>query len=88
VDEMKNKSGKLRYYMDLEVQMGTNKTCMRFFLTDLGEHKALLGYSWFMAVEPKINWKWGWIDESHLPILLRMDNARKAKFMSRMVNVP
>jgi hypothetical protein len=30
---------------------------IRFFLTDLGEHKAILGYLWFMAVQPKINWK-------------------------------
>jgi hypothetical protein len=50
VDGMENKSGKLKYYMDLEVQMGTNKTCMRFFLMNLGEHNAILGYSWFAAV--------------------------------------
>jgi hypothetical protein len=30
---------------------------MRFFLMDLREHKAILGYSWFMAVQPKIDWK-------------------------------
>jgi hypothetical protein len=57
VDGTQNKSGKLKYYTDLEVQTGTNKTCMRFFLTDLGEHKAILGYSWFAAVQPKIDWK-------------------------------
>jgi hypothetical protein len=50
VDRMENKSGKLKYYMDLEVQTGTNQTCMRFFLMDLGEHKAILGYLWFAAM--------------------------------------
>jgi hypothetical protein len=45
VDGAQNKSRKLKYYMDLEVQMGSNWTQMRFFLTDLGEHKAILGYS-------------------------------------------
>jgi hypothetical protein len=88
VDGIENKSRKLKYYMDLEVQTGTNKTCMRFFLMDLGEHKAILGYSWFTAMQPKIDWKQGWIDESHLPIILRMDNVGKAKFLSQMVNVP
>jgi hypothetical protein len=57
VDSTENKSGKLKYYMNMEVQTRTNKTRMRFFLTDLGEHKAILGYSWFAAIQPKINWK-------------------------------
>jgi hypothetical protein len=88
VDSMENKSGKLKYYTSLEVQTGTNKTHMRFFLTDLGEHKAILGYSWFTTVQPKIDWKWGWIDESHLPIIFCTDNAGKAKYLSRTINVP
>jgi hypothetical protein len=88
VDRTENKSGKLKYYMDLEVQTRTNKTRMRFFLTDLGENKAILGYSWFAAVQPKIDWRWGWIDESHLPIIFCMDNVGKAKYLARTVNVP
>jgi hypothetical protein len=64
VGGMENKSGKLKYYTDLKVQIGTKCVKMRFFLTDLGEHKAILGYLWFMAMQPKINWKNGWIDES------------------------
>jgi hypothetical protein len=55
VDGMENKSGKLKYYTDLEVQTGTRHIKMRFFLTDLGKHKAILGYSWFMAMQPKID---------------------------------
>jgi hypothetical protein len=88
VDRIKNKSGKLKYYTDLEVQTGANQTRMQFFLMDLGEHKAILGYSWFMVVQPKIDWKWGWIDESHLPIILKTDNAGKAKYLVRSMNVP
>jgi hypothetical protein len=61
---------------------------MRFFLTNLSKHKAILGYSWFAAVQPKIDWKWGWIDESHLPIILQTDNVGKAKYLPRDVNVP
>jgi hypothetical protein len=87
VDGTENKSGKLKYYMDLEVQTGTNKTCMRFFLMDLGEHKAILRYSWFVAVQPKINWKQGWIDASYLPIILQTDNAGKAKYLARTINI-
>jgi hypothetical protein len=55
---------------------------MRFFLMDLGDHKAILGYSWFTAVQLKIDWKWGWIDELHLPIIFQTDNVGKAKYMA------
>jgi hypothetical protein len=88
VNGTENRSGKLKYYMDLEVQTRMNKTRMRFFLMDLGEHKAILGYSWFVAVQPKIDWKQGWIDESHLPIIFCTDNVGKAKYLARTVNVP
>jgi hypothetical protein len=35
VDGTENKSRKLKYYTDMEVQTGRNWTCMRFFLMDL-----------------------------------------------------
>jgi hypothetical protein len=52
-----NKGGDLQFYTNLVVQMGTNRTCLRFFLTELGNHKAILGYPWFAAVQPNIDWK-------------------------------
>ena len=57
IDGTMNKSGELKYFTDLEVQTGTNQSRLCFFLTDLGENKAILGYSWFAAVQPKIDWK-------------------------------
>jgi hypothetical protein len=50
VDGSVNKGGDLRFYTDLVVQMGTNRTQLRFFLTELGNHKAILGYPWFAAI--------------------------------------
>jgi hypothetical protein len=61
---------------------------MRFFLMDLGEHKAILGYSWFAAMQPKIDWKNGWIDKSQLPIILRTENSAKVTYLLQQVNVP
>jgi hypothetical protein len=49
---MENKSGKLQFYTNIEVRTGTSNTTMRFFLSDLGEHKAILGYPWFAATQP------------------------------------
>jgi hypothetical protein len=88
VDGTKNKSGELQYYTDLQVRTGTSTTSLRFFLSDLGEHKAILGYPWFAATQPKIDWKKGWIDHTQLPIILRANNAKKAIFVPRTTNVP
>jgi hypothetical protein len=84
IDEMENKSGRLKYYTDLNIRTGQNTTTLRFFLSDLGEHKVILGYPWFAATQPRIDWKKGWIDHSQLPIVLRAPNAQKAIFVPRI----
>ena len=70
VDGTENKGRELKYYMDLKVQTGMTRSLLHFFLTDLRENKAILGYSWFAATQPKIDQKRGWIDSSQLPIIL------------------
>ena len=50
--------------MDLQVQTGGQNVDLWFFLSDLGEHKAILSYPWFAAMQPKIDWKQGWIDHT------------------------
>jgi len=85
---MENKAGQLQFYTDLAIQTGSTTTNMRFFLTQLGEHKAILGYPWFAAVQPKINWKRGWIDHTQLPIVLKAPDAAKARFTLRTINKP
>ena len=78
VDGTENKAGELQFYTDLEVRTGKTITRLRFFLTELGEHKAILGYSWFAAAQPKIDWKKGWIDHSQLPIILKAPQRSKS----------
>ena len=88
VDGTENKSGELRYYPDLQVQTGTNHTNLRFYLTELGEQKAILGYPWFAAAQPKIDWKRGWIDHTQLPVILRANDAKRAVFIPQQRNIP
>src|SRR6267142_108799 len=88
VDGTENRSGRLEFYTDLQVRTGNDITRLRFFLSDLGEHKAILGYPWFAAVQPKIDWKKGWIDHTQLPIILKTSDATKATFISKTRNVP
>jgi hypothetical protein len=64
VDGTKKKARELQHYTDLETRTRTMSTRLCFFLSDLGEHKAILGYPWFAAVQPNIDWKKGWIDHT------------------------
>jgi aspartyl protease len=70
IDGTENKSGELKYYTDLAVRTGSTHTTLQFYLLDLGEQKVILGYPWFAAVQPNIDWKRGWIDHTQLPIIL------------------
>src|SRR5258708_19472932 len=88
VDGTENKSGELCHYTDLQVQTGTNHTNLQFYLTELGEQKAILGYPWFAATQPKIDWKRGWIDYTQLPVILRANNAKRAVFVPQQRNIP
>lgn len=56
VDRSLNKAGELQFYTNLSTWIGSNQTKLQFFLTELGEHKVILGYPWFTAVQPKIDW--------------------------------
>ena len=83
VNSTENKSGQLHFYTDLQVWTGPQVTNLRFFLSDLGEHKAILRYPWFTVFQPCINWKRGWINTTQLPIIFSTHNAAKAKYMHR-----
>jgi hypothetical protein len=44
----------------------------------------ILGYPWFAATQPKINWARGWIDYTQLPVVIKAPNAHQAIFTSRL----
>jgi len=88
MDRTENKAGQLQFYTDLAIRTGTTTTNMRFFLTQLGEHKVILGYPWFVVVQPKIDWKRGWIDHTQLPIIFKAADAAKARFIPQTINSP
>ena len=81
VDGTLNKAGDLKYYTDLATRMGTQTRTLQYFLSDLGDSRVILGYPWFAAAQPKINWARGWITHNQLPIVLRSSNVAKARFL-------
>jgi hypothetical protein len=39
------------------------------------KNKVILGYPWFAAFQPQIDWKRGWINHGQLPIILWRPDA-------------
>ena len=56
VDGTANAQGDIKYYTDLQVQQGRRRVLLRFFLTDIGDRDFILGYLWFAAIQPNIDW--------------------------------
>jgi len=47
MDGTQNRAGDLKYYINMSTRTGTRKVNLQYFLTDLGNHKVILGYPWF-----------------------------------------
>src|SRR6266702_539149 len=52
IDGTHNKSGSIKEYVDLQVQVGPKKEEMRFLVTHIGEDELVLGYPWLAAFQP------------------------------------
>jgi len=85
VDGTTNRKGDLLFYSDLKMKTGPITKIMRFFLTDLGHHRVILGYPWFAANQPRIDWAKGWIDASHLPVIITPPDLPTLHFPSKPV---
>ena len=81
MDGTPNRAGDLKYYTDLHTRTRTQQCTLQYFLSDLGKNKVILGYPWFTAAQPKIDWARGWINHDQLPIILRSVDAAKARFL-------
>jgi len=88
MDRTPNRAGDLHHYVDLATRTGTRTTKLRYFLTNLGENHLILGYLWFAAAQPKIDWAKGWINYSQLPIILKANDADKACFQPQSTKQP
>ena len=79
IDGTRNKNRDIKHYTDLKMQMGNQPVWLRFFLMDLADQKAILGYPWFAAMQPKIDWACRWIDSNQLPLILWTKMASEAQ---------
>ena len=56
VDGTMNKHGTITHACDLMVKQGNKKVQQRFYVSNLGKDRFILGYPWFRAFNLDINW--------------------------------
>jgi hypothetical protein len=88
VDGTPNAKGEIQHYVDLELKQGDLKRTLRFFLTDIGDRDIILGYPWFAAIQPNIDWARGWIATEQLPVILKTIDAGKSSLRTTTAKCP
>ena len=56
VDGTANKHGTITHACNLMVKQGNKKVRQRFYVSNLGKDRFILGYPWFRAFSPDIDW--------------------------------
>ena len=56
IDGTSNQSGDITHYCDLLVSRGDKKEKTRFYVTNLGNDRFILGYPWLAEFNPQIDW--------------------------------
>jgi hypothetical protein len=56
IDGTYNQSGSVTHFIDLLVNRGGRKITQRFYVTNLGSDRIILGYPWLRAFNPDIDW--------------------------------
>ena len=57
VDGTDNKEGTLTQYTNLEITFNGQTYIQQFYITNLGEDRAIFGFPWMQTFEPEINWE-------------------------------
>jgi hypothetical protein len=68
VDGTENKEGTLTEYCTLRCVVGDRDTLQRFYVTNLGHDRVLLGYPWLSEFNPRIDWTKGRVQEGDIRI--------------------
>jgi len=76
VDSTPNKSGEILEAVDLLVNNNSRKASHAFFIADIGRDDFILGYPFFKASNPNVNWSGGRIEGFTTTSSINADNWR------------
>jgi hypothetical protein len=67
VDGTQNKIGELREFTELIMRIETHQEKLRFYVSEIGRAKAILGMKWLKKHDPEISWRQGKVSFTHCP---------------------
>jgi hypothetical protein len=68
VDGTSNKLGAIEYFCWLKIKMGRQEEEMKFYLTNIGKERFILGYPFLWTFNPTIDWRTNEIQEGDIEI--------------------
>jgi hypothetical protein len=68
VDGTPNKQGAIDSYCWLKVKLGRKEENMKFYLTNIGKERFILGYPFLRTFNPAINWGTGELEEGDIKL--------------------
>jgi Reverse transcriptase (RNA-dependent DNA polymerase) len=57
INGTENKAGMLTHYCELRVRIGAKEGVQKFFITNLGQERTIVGYPWVEYFDPPFDWK-------------------------------
>ena len=85
VDGSNNKAGQITHSCQLELTYGGKNVQQQFFISDLGQDQALLGYPFLREFNPQVNWEKGKLHKAKGVIIQQNTYIPKKKNIAREV---
>jgi predicted aspartyl protease len=80
VDGSNNKAGQITHECRLKLNYGDKELEQRFFVSDLGTDRALLGYPFLQEFNPNIDWAKGRLQEAKGVIVQNTQNINQPRW--------
>jgi hypothetical protein len=71
-----NQAGEITHFCILKTKLGEREKAQKFYITDLGKDRIILGFPWLEEYNPQINWKEGTVEGQPLHISTVHDNLQ------------
>jgi len=87
VDRLNNKAGQITHSCQLELTYGSKNMQQQFFISDLGQDQALLGYLFLQEFNPQVDWTKGKLREAKGIIIQQNTYAPKRNIACEIIQI-
>jgi hypothetical protein len=76
VDGTLNQEGQIMHFCILKTKLGQKEKAQKFYITNLGKDRIILGYPWLQDYNPQIDWTNGTVEGQPLYISTANNNLQ------------